>query len=212
MPELSVVELLVDSLAAHAPQVLGLAALLAALGLPLPVPLFVLAAGALVAEGMVDPFVAVAALLAGSQLGEGLYFLLGRHGGPAVRRRLGKRLASAWSSAEKRFAERPGLTVYLTRFLLTPLGIPTNLIAGSSGYGYFRFLRSAGAGDLMWILAYGLAGYVARDHWRELSHALGDYSAVVAALALATAVIIWLVRTLPGRLAAPAKSGSRIGR
>jgi membrane protein DedA with SNARE-associated domain len=50
--------------------------------------------------------------------------------------------------------------VYLTRFLLAPIGIPTNLIAGSRQYAYWRFALAALAGDPMWVVSYGLPGYI----------------------------------------------------
>ena len=54
---------------------------------------------------------------------------------------------------------RGGIAIYLTRWLFTPLALPTNLIAGSSGYPFWKFLLFDIAGEITWILLYGGLGY-----------------------------------------------------
>ena len=66
-----------------------------------------------------------------------------------IEKYLGK--TSTWQNAKESFEKRGGVMIYLTRWLITPLAIPTNLIAGSSGYSFSKMLVFDVAGELTWI-------------------------------------------------------------
>jgi membrane-associated protein len=187
--DLGVADQLLQWLVENGPQVLGLVTLLCALGMPLPLPLLVLASGALVREGLMDAKSAVLFCYIGSLLAETVFYLVGRFAAPRMEQRAG-RFAMLWSRAERRFRERAALTVFLTRWLLVPLGIPTNLLAGSTSYPYWRFAMSAMAGDAMWIALYGLTGYFIGHGWRRVSPYLMMYGGWVA-VAGVTAVLLY---------------------
>jgi membrane-associated protein len=70
MVETNLVDLCLAWLSSYGPLVLGLVALLGSLGLPMPTPLLVLAAGALVRQGLLDWQWIVFSFVAGSMLGE----------------------------------------------------------------------------------------------------------------------------------------------
>ena len=160
MAELDLVQVFMELLPVYGPQLLALVALGCALGLPLPMPMLVLAAGTLVRQGDSNPIWMIAGCLAGSLLGESIYYAAGRCAGPWVQGHTGRLLTGAWQKAQERFGAQAALAIYLSRFLLTPIGIPTNLIAGCRQYAYWRFALSALAGDLMWVVGYGLSGYI----------------------------------------------------
>ncbi len=182
MFDLHLVETLMNLLPAAGPQLLAVAALLCALGVPLPMPMLVLAGGALVQSGGANPVLMIAACLGGSLLGGSVYYVAGRYAGAWIQRHAGRLAAGAWQSAQERFGVRSALTVYLTRFLFTPIGIPTSLLAGSRQYPYWRFALAALAGDLMWVAGYGAAGYLAGPYWQAAGSALADYLPIVAAV------------------------------
>lgn len=181
MSGVDLLELLLAWLPSHAPLLLSLAAFGGALGLPLPTPLLVAAAGALARQGVVDPGWAVLGCIAGSLTGETLYYAVGRYGGGWAGPRAVWFLAGTWQSAQARFRERPALTIYLTRFLLTPLGIPVSVIAGSSSYPYGLFTACAVAGDLVWIALYGLSGFLLGSEWQAFGQELTRYGGWIAA-------------------------------
>jgi membrane protein DedA with SNARE-associated domain len=187
--DLSVADQLLDWLVANGPQVLGAVTLLCALGIPLPLPVLVLASGALVREGLMDARSAVLFCYIGSMLAETIFYLIGRYAGPRVERRTG-RFAALWMRAERHFEKHPALTVYLTRWLLVPLGIPTNLLAGSTRYPYWRFMLSAMVGDAMWIALYGLTGYMVGSGWRRISPYVVAYGGWIAVAAV-TVVLLY---------------------
>jgi membrane protein DedA with SNARE-associated domain len=164
---------------------LALALLLAALGIPLPATLLLLAAGAFTRQGVLDgPWTLALGLLA-SVLGDSGSYCLGRCGGTLVLRHMDKQ--AAWQRAQALFARRGALAILLTRFLLTPLALPTNLIAGSSRYIYVRFLLVDVAGELIWVTMYLGLGYTFADRWEALSDLAGNVSGLLLGL-LALAV------------------------
>ena len=67
---------------------------------------------------------------------------------------------------------------------LTPLAIPTNLIAGSGGYVYWRFLLYDAAGEITWLVVYGGLGYLFGSNWEALSQLLSDLSGLLAGVVL----------------------------
>ena len=164
---------------------LSAALLLSALGLPLPGAMFLLAAGAFVSQGVLDWHLlaplALVAVIAGDSGG----YCLGRCAGKPVVRRLAN--SAAWQKAQATFDRRGSVAVFLTRFLLTPLATPTNLIAGTSRYPYRRFLLYSALGEFIWIAGYGGLGYLFADSWDVLSDLLGNVSGLLVGVVLVAA-------------------------
>jgi membrane-associated protein len=154
---------------------LALVAFICALGVPLPIPVLVIAAGALVRQGHLNLASAVAVTLTGALLAELVYYAIGRELGPLARRRMRHRFASVYDEAERRFRQHPSLTVYLTRWLVPPIGIPTNLIAGASAYPIRRFIPASLLGNSMWILAYTAIGYTLGNDLHNISPVVDRY-------------------------------------
>jgi membrane-associated protein len=206
-------EVFLEALPLYGPRLLGLVALICALGVPLPMQVLVLGAGALAHEGRLSPGWAIAGCLAGSLAGETFYYAAGHFAGGWVDRRLAGPLAGAWQDARKRFRVCSGRTVYLTRFAMTPLGIPTSVVAGGDGYAYWRFAVIALAGDLVWILGYGAAGYMLGPAWPGFARSIGRYGGWIGGLAVAGFALsyLWPLRSqigqaFAGRRARPAQS------
>lgn len=190
----SLSDLLLNSVIAYGAPVFGLALLLSGLGLPLPASLLVVAAGAFTRQGVLDIPSAGGLGLLGVVLGDTLSYLAGRFArGPVERRFAG---SSAWISAEETFRRRGGLAVYLTRFLLTPLALPTNLIAGSSGYSLARFVSYDLGGEFTWIALYGFLGYLFGTEWEYISQFISDSSGLLAGVALLAGAVYLLLRRL----------------
>lgn len=171
---------------------LGALVLLAAIGLPLPSTFLVLASGAFIQQGVLEPYstvtVALGCVLAGDLLSYGMGRLLRR----AVQSRFGGSLA--WQRAEAYFQRRGALAVYLTRCLFTPIAVPVNLVAGSSGYSALRFAGFAAAGELTWLLGYGTLGYLFGSQWEALSDFISDFSGLLVGLLMLAVGAFWLLR------------------
>jgi membrane-associated protein len=156
---------------------LSVALLLSGLGVPLPGAMFLLAAGAFVSQGALDWQLLIPLALIAVIAGDSGSYCLGRFAGPLVVRRVEG--TATWRRAQAAFVRRGGVAVFLTRFLLTPLATPTNLIAGSSRYPFRRFLIFSAIGEVIWVAAYGMLGYLFADSWDVLSDLLGNLSGLL---------------------------------
>src|SRR5574341_1752155 len=116
----------------------GLLLLLGALGIPIGASVLLIAAGAFSQQEILHWLPTALLGLLGAVIGDGLSFGMGFYAKDWVAKRFGT--SSAWKRARETFDARAGMAVYLTRFLVTALAIPTNLIAASSGMRFRRFM------------------------------------------------------------------------
>ena len=152
MPGPDLGSIFLSAMTAAGPAALALALFLGPLGLPIPTGLLVVAAGAFVRQGLMPLALAAGLGLAATLLGDAASYLLGRFAGGWAHRLNKGRRAAAWQRAQEQFKRRGGLALYSTRVLLTSMDVPTNLIAGGSGYSFRRFLAWDIAGRVTWLL------------------------------------------------------------
>lgn len=186
--------LLFNGITAYGIPALGIMLLLGTLGLPVPATLLVIAAGALARQGVIDGGVALGIGLAAVVLGDTAGYVLGRLAGGRVQGGFSR--SAAWRRAQTGFKQSGALAVFTTRFLLTPLALPTNLIAGGSAYIFRRFLVVDVAGELTWLLVYGGLGYSFGSQWQEAGQMVSSYSGWLGITAVAAIAGYWLVPRL----------------
>ena len=160
-----------------------------ALGVPLPGTLFVIAGGAFVRQEVLSLGPTLLIGLGGVVLGDMLSYGMGRVARDRLSGRYGE--TPAWQRAAGQFQKRGGLAVYLSRWLLTPIAIPTNLVAGASGYSPWMFLSYDLAGELTWLLLYGGLGYAFGSQWELISTFVSDFSGLIAGV-VAVVIGLWL--------------------
>lgn len=168
------VHTLLHYLESHGPIVLAVLLFLASVGVPVPASIIVIAAGAFARQGKFGWALAFALTLAGATLGSGGSYAMGRWGLKAVVNRLQK--GRAWRRAEDKFRKGAAPAIVLTRFLITPLALPTNLIAGAEKYPPPAFLFWCAVGTAIWIGIYGGAGYLAGASWPWVQARIGQYA------------------------------------
>lgn len=166
----------------YGPSMLFVSLFLGAVGLPLPGTFLVLAAGAFARQGVLDPYGAIILALLGAALGDISSYGMGRFARGPITRRFGQ--AATWQKAELNLRQRGAIAVYLTRWLLTPLAIPTNLVAGSTGYPFVRFGAYILAGELTWLLLFGGIGYAFSSEWEAVSEFISNFSGVLVGIVL----------------------------
>lgn len=164
---------------------------LGALGVPVGASVLVIAAGAFSQQGILSWYLAAILGLVGAIFGDALGFGIGFYARDWVDHRFGR--SGAWRSAKKSFESRAGLAIYLTRFLITALAIPTNLIAGGSGIRFRRFMVYDSFGELTWIVLYGGLGYVFGSQWELVSEFISNFGGLILGLVI-LGVGIWLGR------------------
>ncbi len=183
-------DLFLNWIVVYGPPVLALALFTGALGVPLPGTLFVIAAGAFVRQEVLSLVPTLSIGLVGVVLGDTLSFGIGRVARSWIDRRFAH--TAAWQNAAGEFQKRGGVAVYLTRWLLTPIAVPVNLVAGTSGYSLWSFVGYDLAGELTWILLYGTLGYIFGSQWEAISTFVSDFSGVIVGVA-ALLIGAWLL-------------------
>jgi len=164
---------------------------LGALGVPIGASALVIAAGAFSQQGILSwPFTAFLGLL-GAVIGDAISFAIGFYAKAWVDQRFGG--SAVWKSARGSFEARAGLAVYLTRFLITALAVPTNLIAGGSGIRLRRFMIYDSLGEFTWIILYGGLGYLFGSQWELVSEFISNFGGLILGLVI-LGVGLWLAR------------------
>jgi membrane protein DedA with SNARE-associated domain len=155
---------------------------LGALGIPVGASVLVIAAGAFSQQGILEwPITALLGLL-GSVLGDAISFGIGFYAKDWVDGRFGK--SSVWKNAQASFDSRAGLAIYLTRFLITALALPTNLIAGGSGIRFRRFMAYDSLGEFTWIILYGGLGYLFGSQWELVSDFISNFGGLILGMVI----------------------------
>jgi membrane protein DedA with SNARE-associated domain len=172
MPDFT--ELFLSNIANYGVFVLGLAMFLASSGLPLPATPLVIAAGALVRQGMVNGWAAFSFILIGIVAGDIFSYWLGRTGGDWVERRIPASRQTLMNKARLWFSRNGSLSVFLTRSIFTSLDVPVNLVAGGSDFQFRRFLVWALAGRATWLVLFGVLGYAMGSQWERVGALTGD--------------------------------------
>jgi len=168
---------------AYGAPVLGLLLMLGALGFPFPTTLLVIASGALIREGVLSTESVVLIGLPGALLGDSLSYTLGRLAQERLLQRFGG--TNAWQRAGQSFFQHGGLTIFLTRWLFTGIAIPTNLVAGGSGYSFSRFLVMALFGETTWMALFGSLGYWFGSQWQVASQVAEQMGGPILGAAIA---------------------------
>lgn len=172
--------------------VLAILLLLGAMGLPIGASVLVIAAGAFSQQGVLSWPLAAALGLIGAVIGDTISFGVGFYAKEWIDRRFGN--SPTWRSAKEAFDARAGLAIYLTRFLITTLAIPTNLIAGGSGIKLRRFIVYDSLGEFTWIILYGGLGYWFGSQWEVVSDFISNFGGLAFGLIVLTAGILLAIR------------------
>ncbi len=181
-----------DNIAVYGPLLLVFVAYIGSLGIPFPITMGIVAAGAFSRTGLIDWRWAMLACLIGAALADNSEYLLGRIAQPWLRRKLESR--GMWHTAQSAFNRQGGWAILLTRFWLTPLAPAVNVIAGSR-YSYLRFLLLDVIGQFFWVLIYGGLGYLFASQWQWISRGLSTFNGISVALFLVIAgIYLWMLR------------------
>jgi len=167
---------------------------IASIGMPLPVSLLLIVTGSLVAQGVMPMWLAIALASAGSIIGDQIGYAIGRYGGAALTARFGGWLGGPerMAKAEAHARRWGGPGVFLSRWLVTPLGSLINFTSGIAEYPWKRFLMWDVLGEALGATLYIVLGWIFSDRVMELDAALGDFTWMIVAL-LAAGVLGWML-------------------
>jgi len=187
-------DIALGALLTYGPLALGLSLLLSGAGIPLPATILLVAAGAFSRQEMMQWQWTFLAGVLGVVLGDNVAYGMGRLAGTWTERRLGRN--PAWQSTVEQFNKRGGWTIFLTRWLITPIGGLVSVIAGISHFGWHRFLLLDVAGDVMWVLLYWSIGWLLGSQWQAAGTFLSDFSGLILGVSLLVVALVIGVRTL----------------
>ncbi|KAB1109381.1 DedA family protein [Neorhizobium galegae] len=169
-------------------------------GVPFPTSLIMLAIGSFVEQEELTFLPFFTAGLAGAAAGDQSGYLLGRMASTRLFEIAGKArwLKKALQGAEK-FENRWGdAGIFLSRWLLSPLGPWINVFAGMNGYSWIRFSTWGILGEAVWVAGYMGLGLVFSKSVQMVSDLLGNVTwlilSVLAALLLGWKLISNLTR------------------
>jgi membrane-associated protein len=169
--------------------ILGVIVFIGAMGAPFPGTLLIIAAGAFARQGLLAWYTTGLITLAFVVLGDNLSYAMGHYArGPVLRR---FQHSDRWNQAEQTFNRWGGMAVVWTRFLITGIAVPVNLIAGTSGFGLRRFFVYDLIGETVWVFGYGGLGYLFGTQWEVISDLLSNISGFALGLVL-LGIGVWL--------------------
>lgn len=191
---------MIDSFLALDPTVtlpfLFMAVLLSSGGAPVPGAIALLFAGALIEAGELNPLLAGIFALSGAVTGDQLGYQIGYRAGHLIEGRLAKNPARAKkiSRAKAAMRKRGGLSIYFSRWLLTPLGPTINLIAGAGNMPWSRFTFWSVIGELTWVCVLIPVGYIFSSSIEKTAYIVGDAIWMITAgfVALVIGYQVWL--------------------
>lgn len=193
---------LIDWLQQYGYPALWLFVFIAAVGVPLPTSLVLLASGAFAALGDFNIFLLGIIATTASACGDNVGYFIGRRWGSKVLLWLQhprwQRFISPrnLARAQAYFQRRGGRAVFLTRFLFSALGGITNLLAGADLYSYRRFFLADIAGEAVGAVIALSLGYLFGASWEAVGSILGAISVLVFALLTVIFLINYMIRLM----------------
>jgi membrane-associated protein len=196
-----------DWLLALVPQyglwLLAVTTFLSCLALPIPASILMLTAGGFAAAGELGLWQAFLAAATGAILGDQLGYWAGRGLGSAllVRLRTDPERDKLLDRADHLMDRRGVMAVYLTRWLLSPLGPYVNLLAGSTRLSWPRFTLAGVAGEVTWAGLYIGVGYGFAGNIVAASDMIGSLLGVIGGAGAVLVLGYWLFSSPAGQAA-----------
>jgi membrane protein DedA with SNARE-associated domain len=179
---------------------IAVATFLSCLALPMPASLVMLSAGGFAAAGDLVLWQVAAAALLGAVLGDQAGYQLGRMGGRLMAARApSPKRAALMARATAYLRDHGTWAVFLSRWLVSPLGPYVNFAGGAARLDRGRFTSAGVAGEAVWVALYVGLGAAFADDILALADLLGSASGLLAALAVAGALVLWLRAALRHR-------------
>jgi membrane protein DedA with SNARE-associated domain len=169
---------------------LALTLFLGAIGAPVPTGLATTLAGSLAARGQLDWLAAGTIAVVASAIGDVIGYGIGRWLGEGFLERHGRWLGltpSRRARVQTLFDEWGGITVLLTRTLVSHLSSVVSLLAGVAGYRFVGFIALAVLGRVVWTSAYLGLGYGVGSDIEAASTFLANLTGLLLSLALLAA-------------------------
>ncbi|WKZ35501.1 MAG: DedA family protein [Anaerolineales bacterium] len=147
------------------------------LGVPLPCTVLVIAAGAFARQGILPWHTTALISIISVVTGDAISYSFGYYAREKVLTRFSK--TPRWREAGESFRKWGPLSIFFSRFLVTAIALPVNLMSGTTRFPFKKWLTYDAAGEIVWILGYGGLGYLFGSQWELVSEFLGNFGGVV---------------------------------
>lgn len=178
---------------------LGGIVLIGAIGLPLPCTLLIIAAGAFARQGILAWPLTAGIGLVSVVLGDSISYALGFYARERVLHRFSG--TPQWRQAGQAFQQWGPVSIFLSRFLITPIALPVNLLAGTGNFPYKRFILFDIMGEAVWVFGYGGLGYLFGSGWELVSDFISNFGGLLLGLIIFGFGIhqVWIWQKQSGR-------------
>jgi membrane-associated protein len=184
---MSFTDQLLAELLVHGVPLLFAVIAIAAVGVPFPVSLTLVAAGSFAKQGELSllPVIVAGSLAAilGDQIGYGVSRWGGRRLIDRVIRRVGGEEKIKKAEALSKKWGGPG--IFFSRWLVTELGPWLNVTSGIAAYPWRRFIFWDVLGEVLWVVLYVMLGYIFSDRVQYIAEILGNLAWAILALIVA---------------------------
>jgi|SRR3954452_7238344 membrane-associated protein len=164
------------------------------LGFVVPGETAVLVGGFLASQAHLDIVTLIVVVVISAILGDSVGYEVGKHVGPRVLR-LGifQKHRHRIEKAQTMLRRRGGPAVFLGRWTAFFRAVMPG-IAGLSHMRYRVFLVWNALGGLAWGVTFSLVGYFAGASYQKVASTIGEGAAVVVAVLVIAALVVWRVR------------------
>jgi membrane-associated protein len=160
---------------------------IAAVGVPFPVSLTLVAAGSFAKQGEMRLLPVIIAGSLAAILGDQIGYGISRWGGRRLIDRLTRRLGGTEKikKAEALSKKWGGPGIFFSRWLITELGPWLNVTSGIARYPWRRFIFWDVLGEVLWVVLYVMLGYMFSDKVQYIAEILGNLAWAILALIVA---------------------------
>jgi membrane protein DedA with SNARE-associated domain len=184
---------------------------LSCLAMPVPASLMMLTGGAFAASGDLVLTTAILSAYAGAVAGDQTGYLIGRSCAGPLERWASARRSRAFllGRAQNSIEAWGGVGVFLSRWLVSPLGPYVNFAGGAGRMHWVRFSAWGAAGEAIWVGLYVGLGYAFAESLPAIAEFAADFNGVIAGAVVAVGIWLWLrlIQRRRGRLRQSGGSG-----
>jgi len=148
-------DILLELVTAYGLIILAGTVFLAALGAPVPGTVLLVLSGAFAAGGDMDPILVVLTGFGAAVAGDMAGYFIGFSGGEWLKEKLGRSpLGKQVNKADTFMAKWGGVGIFLSRWLVAPIGPTLNYVAGIGRFRWQSFLLWDVLGEIVWVGLY----------------------------------------------------------
>jgi len=193
----NLVNQLLSLVVAYGYPIIGLTVLVSSLGIPLPQNSIVLIAGSLAVIDNLNLFYLFVLITMCSVIGDCIDYFIGRKLGEIVFQKLNKRssfIKVSHSVVQRYFRKWSGMSIFLSRWLFTPVSSIVSIFAGVAGYPFRKFIFFDISGQVLSSIIFLSLGYFFSANWPYIWEYLDTLPGIVTAIASGVILLIIGIR------------------